>query len=297
MNLGIKKISAVAGVAITATLLSGCTLQDITGGNTDNNAAIIPTSSTEATATEIQNQAQDGTEISDEAFEKAFTKYLKENPIKFGKQVDGAFQIYQKDLQKQQAKEQAKKDKERSEKIKNIRNISEADHIEGNKDATFVLFEYSDFHCPFCKRFNATTKEFLANNDDVALVFRAFPAIHKTTSQPIHEAAECVAKEAGNEAFWKFSNNAFSTQFRAKDIKAKLSELKIANSEKIEKCIADGKFRTLVDESAQEAVSLGINGTPGSILKNMKTGEVLFINGAQPLEALQAAKAQLSEAK
>ncbi|HID91625.1 TPA: DsbA family protein [Candidatus Peregrinibacteria bacterium] len=279
-----KKISVLTGIAVTATLLSGCSLDDITGEETE-------------TSTATQSPVATTDEISDAAFEKAFAKYLKENPIKFGTQLDDAYKIYQADAQKKQLKEQEKKDEERNELIKKVKDISDADHIAGNKNAEFVLFEYSDYHCPYCKRFHVTTKEFIEKNSNVAVVFRAYPAVHKTTAQPIHEAAECVAKESGNEAFWRFSDNVFATQFRKGDIKAKLDELKIANSEKIMKCYADGEFKTLVDESAQEAVSLGIQGTPGSILKNIKTGEVVFINGAQPLSALEAAKKELSEIK
>ncbi len=281
----IKKISAITGLAITASFLSGCSLIDITEKTevTPKTVDSTPASSPIPTATTTTT-----TEISDEAFEKAFAQYLNKNPIKFGKQLDDAYKIYQEDLKTQAEKEQ-------ESKIKTVRDISDTDHVEGKKDAQFVLFEYSDFHCPYCKRFNVTTKEFLEKNDDVAIVFRAYPAVHKTTAQPIHEVAECVARESGNEAFWKFSDNAFATQFKAKDIKAKLAELKIANSDKIMKCYNDGTFKTLVDESAKEAVSLGIQGTPGSILKNMETGEVKFINGAQPLERLEQARKSLLE--
>ena len=295
------KLYMIAGMAITATLLSGCSLNDITQTETSvAPSTVVPTFTpvAEEVTEEVKiNEEEQVLEISDEAFEKAFAKYLKENPIQFGEQLDEAYKIYQDDLREEQQKEQEKKEKERLELIKNVRDITDTDHVKGNKDAQFVLFEYSDYHCPYCTRFNDTTKEFLAENDDVAIVFRAYPAVHKVTAQPLHEVAECIAKESGNDAFWKFTDAAFEEQFKEKDISAKISELKIANSEKILKCYENGEFKILVDNSAKEAVSLGIQGTPGSILKNVKTGEVLFINGAQPLGALNEARKQLLEVK
>ncbi len=295
------KALGILGCAVTATFLSGCSLDDLKYDRETKmeitETEEVATATQEPEATTVSEEMTEITEISDEAFEKAFDKYLKENPIQFGKQVDAAYRIYQEDAQKEQAKAQEKQAEKRNELIKNVRDITETDHVEGNKDAQFVLFEYSDYHCPYCKRFNVTTKEFLAKNNDVALVFRAYPAVHKTTAQPLHEAAECIAKESGNEAFWRFTDNAFKTQFKAIDIKAKLSELKIANPEKIMKCYENRDFKTLVDKSAEEAVSLGIQGTPGSILKNMKTGEVIFINGAQSLETLESARKELLEVK
>ncbi len=307
MKFGMKKKGVLLGLASTVLVVSGCSFDDIKnygekGAETIEEVTeavdtVVETTAVVAETVVAANDTVSVGEISDEAFEKAFAKYLKENPIQFGEQLDEAYGIYQKDLQSQRDEQQKKNEEERAELIKNVRDITEADHVEGKRDAQFVLFEYSDYHCPFCRQFNTTTKEFLKNNDDVAVVFRPYPAVHKTTAQPLHEVAECIAKESGNDAFWKFTDNLFETQFKAKDISAKLSELKIDNSEKIMKCYNDKEFTATVDKSAQEAVSLGIQGTPGSILKNMKTGEVLFINGAQPLEALEAAREQLLKNK
>ena len=47
-------------------------------------------------------------------------------------------------------------------KAKHVRKVSKTrDHIFGNPDAEITLIEYSDFECPFCKRFYATAKESL----------------------------------------------------------------------------------------------------------------------------------------
>lgn len=230
----------------------------------------------------------DKSEISQEDFEKAFKEYLKNKPVEFGKEVDNAYKKYQEELQKEASAGKL-------EKAKSVPPIVESDHVLGNKDANFILFEYSDYHCPFCKRFHPTTKEFLGNHDDVAIVLRAYPGVHRNTSAPLHELAECIAKEEGNDAFWKFSDLAFEkgSALTIKNASQEFAGLGITKTEKIMQCYNSGEFKDIVNSREQEAQEMGILGTPGSILKNMTTGEVRLVEGAYPLEALEQYKKEL----
>lgn len=293
-----KTLTASALGIIGMAMLSGCSLNDITNSEADTSwlpesikeevTNAIPTAVAQmevktTTTSEIQ-------ELSDEAFEKAFNKYLKNNPVEFGKKVDEAYKIYQAKLKQDEGKL-------KEEKAKNIRGISDKDHIKGSKDAEFVLFEYSDYHCPYCKKFHPTTTQFLKDNDDVALVFRPYPGVHRKTSAPLHQVAECIAKEEGNDAFWKFSDVAFDkgSSVTIANAESEMKTLGMTKTAEIMKCYTDKTFVSLVDDSEKEAQELGIDGTPGSILKNMKTGEIRVVSGAYPLEALQQFKEELSK--
>lgn len=84
--------------------------------------------------------------------------------------------------------------------------ITDTDHIRGNKDAEFVLVEYSDLDCPFCKQFQVTVKEVLAAHPtEFAWVYRHMPidSLHPQARTKA-EASECVASISGNETFWKY---------------------------------------------------------------------------------------------
>ncbi len=84
--------------------------------------------------------------------------------------------------------------------------LSETDHIRGNKDAEFILFEYSDLDCPFCKQFHTTMKETVSKYpEDLAWVYRHMPIdnLHPTAREKA-EASECVASISGNDTFWKY---------------------------------------------------------------------------------------------
>ena len=83
------------------------------------------------------------------------------------------------------------------------------DHIMGNIDAPVVIVEYSDYECPYCKAFQATLDQVVAeSNGNVAWVYRHWP-IHQNSIAKLM-AAECISQIKGNDAFWKYSDLLFS---------------------------------------------------------------------------------------
>ncbi len=90
-----------------------------------------------------------------------------------------------------------------------VRPVSKTnDHIRGNPNAPVSLIEYSDFECPFCKRFHDTAKQIVQQyGGKVNWVYRHFPLdFHNPAAQREAEAAECAAELGGNEAFWRFTD-------------------------------------------------------------------------------------------
>ena len=82
--------------------------------------------------------------------------------------------------------------------------IAEEDYTEGLVDtAPVVLVTYADLNCSFCKIYHQTIQGVLDDyGDQVAYVFRHFPIVGSVQQA---QAAECVGKAGGNEAFWNSS--------------------------------------------------------------------------------------------
>jgi len=94
-----------------------------------------------------------------------------------------------------------------------MRAPSASDHIIGSPTAPVVLVEYSDFQCPYCKMIHPSLKQIVADsNGQIAWVYRDFPLyqIHPEAENSAN-AAECIAAQLGNDAFWKFGDSIFES--------------------------------------------------------------------------------------
>ena len=98
-------------------------------------------------------------------------------------------------------------------RAKAMRPVSkDSDHIRGNPAAPVTLVEYSDFECPFCKRFHTTAKRLVDESGGrVKWVYRHFPLdeLHPVKARQEAVASECAAELGGNDAFWKFADRLY----------------------------------------------------------------------------------------
>ncbi len=211
-------------------------------------------------------------------------------------QIELGIQDYIKKQRQAQIAARAEKERLANERAKNVRRVSNGrDHIYGDPNAPISLIEYSDFECPYCKRFHATAKEIVqAYKGKVNWVYRHFPlSFHNPGAQKQAEASECANELGGNDAFWKYTDAIYArTKSGGKGFPvANLTSLakKIGlDEQKFRQCLESGKQAARVKEDVTEAIQLGITGTPASILLHNQTGATRLKTGAQPLAAFKA---------
>ena len=226
---------------------------------------------------------------------EAVMKELRDGDF-LGQQIEIGIQKYIKKQQDAQAAARAHQEYLAVEKAKNVRRVSAArDHIFGNPNAPVSLIEYSDFECPFCKRFHPTAKELIESyNGKVNWVYRHFPLpIHNPGAQKEAEASECVYQLGGNDAFWKFADAIYArTQSNGKGFPltqlVPLAKELGLDEKQFKECLDSGKQAPRVQEDIEEGNHIGVTGTPANILINNATGEVAVKFGALPLEAFKA---------
>ena len=163
--------------------------------------------------------------------------------------------------------------------------------VKGDPDAPVTIIEFSDFQCPFCKRFvdqtlGAIEDEYISTGK-VKFVFRDLPLISiHPNAKAAHIAAEC-ADEQGK--FWEYHDMLFKNQAKlgrlnAEELKseykmyATLLGLQVSI---FEHCIFSEKIAAEIDSDLLHAGIYGITGTPTFFIGNEEDGFVK-LSGAKP---------------
>ena len=151
--------------------------------------------------------------------------------------------------------------------------------LRGATDAPVTLVEFSDFECPFCKQAHSTLAQLLARYPGkVKLAYRDFPleSIHPQARRAA-EAARC-ANDQGK--FWDYHDVLFgqSPSLSSDDLKRYATQVGL-DIARFEGCLANGVHKAAVQRDVDEAMRLGITGTPAFFINGRP------VQGSQRLEA------------
>lgn len=170
--------------------------------------------------------------------------------------------------------------------------VTAEDHIRGNPNAQITMIEYSDFECPFCKRFHPTMLAVLEKYpNDVRWVYRHFPlSFHRPLALKAAEASECAAELGGNDAFWSFTDTYYErTQSNGQGLpESELPQIAAdigLDRSTFETCLNSGKYAASIDEEMNAGAAAGVSGTPGTIVIG-PDGKSRLIPGALPFESV-----------
>lgn len=182
------------------------------------------------------------------------------------------------------------------------------DPVLGDKNAPVEIIEFSDYQCPFCRKFWTETlpqieKEYI-DTGKVKFVYRDFPldSIHPA-AQPAAEAANCVREKGGDEAYYKMHDKIFqegnildggdpitgpvrgTAQFGVGELKEWAKDL----GYEIDGCLDSGKYASEVQKDLADGQAAGGQGTPYFVINGKP------LSGAQPFSAFkQVIEAELA---
>jgi protein-disulfide isomerase len=150
----------------------------------------------------------------------------------------------------------------------------------GPEDAPIVIVEFSDFQCPFCKRFqDETAKQLLAAYPGkIRFVYRHLPltSIHPEAF-PSAEASMCANEQ---NAFWEYHDKIFESQDKlGRKLYMQIASDLNLDTTAFEDCLNAGKYKDLVQRDSDFALNLGVQSTPTFFING------LALAGAQPLSA------------
>lgn len=160
---------------------------------------------------------------------------------------------------------------------------------QGKDDASIVVIEFSDFQCPFCKKYSeGTRRELVARyGSDVRMIFKHLPL---TNIHPQAMAAAVAAQCARRQGkFWEVHERFFA-QPDALSVDALVgvgASLGLSND--YADCVANEETRSEVEQDMADAAKIGAQGTPFFLVN----GKVLV--GAQSAVAFSSVFEELGE--
>ncbi len=156
------------------------------------------------------------------------------------------------------------------------------DPARGPEDAPIVMIEFSDYECPFCKRFRVEVYDqlFETYGDKLRFVYRDFPiqSIHPE-AVPAAVAANCAGEQG---KYWEYHDLLFlgGRELGQETYLAYAEELDL-DMEAFQACLESEEQRQEVLDDFNDGVRLGVRGTPTFFINGLP------VVGAQPFAVFQ----------
>jgi protein-disulfide isomerase len=172
------------------------------------------------------------------------------------------------------------------------------DPILGDKNAKLTMVEFSDYECPFCKRYFTQTypqlKKDYIDTGKLKVVFRDLPLSFHQNAHKEAEAANCAREQGGDSAYFKYHDEMF-TKTTSNGTGLSLEQLPTLaaniglNGSLLQQCLDSKKYEAEVDKDLADADSVGATGTPTFFIGKSATGAIegTMLVGAQPFSAFK----------
>jgi protein-disulfide isomerase len=155
---------------------------------------------------------------------------------------------------------------------------SDGFHSIGPNDAPITIVEFSDYQCPFCRRWHDEVYEPLlaAYPGKIRLVYRHLPltSIHPDAMSAA-EAAMCAGDQ---NVYWQYHDKLFSSELLGANVYTQYAQELNLDMTSFEACLNEGKFTDEIQSDSDFAVNLGVRSTPTFFING------LAVVGAQPLD-------------
>jgi len=158
----------------------------------------------------------------------------------------------------------------------------------GRSDAPLTMVEFTDYQCPYCRRFQAEVwpqlKRDYIDTGKLRYLARDLPLVFHSSAALAAEAAHCAGEQG---RFWEMHAALLAGEmdFASGGIERRARALKL-DMTGFGECVARRKYAELIAAHAREADAAGIDGTPGFIV-GRASGAVLDglrVEGALPYE-------------
>jgi protein-disulfide isomerase len=162
----------------------------------------------------------------------------------------------------------------------------------GRPDAPLTVVEFTDYQCPYCRRFQAETwprlKRDWIDTGKVRFIVRDLPLEIHSAARPAAEAAHCAGEQG---RFWRMHDLLLGVHA---DLSPKgidgLARSVGLDMQRFHACVAAHKYTADIARNIAEADRLELNGTPSFIVGRTANGVLTGerVPGALPYDDFNA---------
>jgi protein-disulfide isomerase len=154
--------------------------------------------------------------------------------------------------------------------------------VRGSGAAPVTVVEFSDFHCPFCRRVQPTLASVLAKyGERVRVAYKHFPldGLHPN-ARKVSVAAWCAGAQG---RFWEFHDAVYAgTSTDATDtVLAAHASTAGLDAQQFATCLKTPEAERAVQRDVAEGEALGVSSTPAFFVNGRE------VHGAQPVEVFE----------
>ena len=173
--------------------------------------------------------------------------------------------------------------------------------ILGDLKAPVTIVEFTDYQCPFCRKFYSNAykelkKEYI-DTGKLRFVLRDLPLGFHQYAKPAAISAHCAGEQ---DKFWQMHDTLFEGggKFKPDDILGYAKMLGLENNA-FKSCLTSSRYNEGIEQDVKDANKAGITGTPGFVVgrttDNMVRGT--FISGTRPFSVFKAEIEKLLSAR
>ena len=156
---------------------------------------------------------------------------------------------------------------------------SKGDGRFGNPNASFVIYEYSDYNCGYCKRLFKTLQTLVAEDSDILIIVKEFPVL--TKSSVLAAKAALAAAEQNKFLEYHFALMTSVGGITNSTLRSTANMLGL-NMKQFDEAISSERLERILRRNINAGRAIGIEGTPALLIGDK------IIPGAISLEEIRA---------
>lgn len=179
--------------------------------------------------------------------------------------------------------------------------LSDEGVLIGSDSAKIIMLEYTDLHCPYCKKFQQDIwpefKEKFVDSEEVAVIAREFPLATIHPKAPYAAVMLRCANEQGKYETVKDQLFQIGNSLDQQAVAKVISENAL-DTEKFNVCLEDKNTHNVISRSLKEGMELGLASTPAFIIGRKQGNKITdyeIVTGAKPLSYFTTVIERLKE--